>query len=185
VIVTGVTLVTTAVVTVNVTLVALAATVTLAGVVADALLSDRITTAPPAGAGPFNVTVPVEETPPPTVPGFITTPDIASGLMPSTAVFTEALKVAVIVAEVEFVTAIVVAVNVTLVAPAGMVTPAGTLAPALLLDRATSAPPAGAGLFKVTVPVEELPPTTLPGFIVNEAKAAGGLTVRVPACAVW
>ena len=55
--------------------VALAATVTLAGVVAELLLSDNVITAPPLGAGPLSVTVPVELMPPVTVAGFITSDD--------------------------------------------------------------------------------------------------------------
>jgi len=59
------------VLTVNVALLAPAATVTLAGTVAvDVLLLVRVTAAPPAGAGPLSVTVPVEESPPVTVVGF-------------------------------------------------------------------------------------------------------------------
>jgi hypothetical protein len=81
----------TLVVTVNVALVAPEATVTLAGVAEDALLSDRITTAPAAGAGPFNVTVPVEEAPANTLAGFITTVDIARGLTVSPAVSVDPL----------------------------------------------------------------------------------------------
>jgi hypothetical protein len=58
------------VVMVNVAVVAPAATVTLAGSCAAAvLLLDRVTTAPVAGAGPVNVTVPVDEVPPITVLG--------------------------------------------------------------------------------------------------------------------
>ena len=58
------------VVTVNVAVVAFAATVTLAGTCAAAvLLLDSVTTAPPDGARPFNVTVPVEEVPPITEAG--------------------------------------------------------------------------------------------------------------------
>ena len=53
------------VVTVNVAVVAFAATVTLVGTWAAAvLLLNKVTTAPPVGAGPFNVTVPVEGVPP-------------------------------------------------------------------------------------------------------------------------
>src|SRR5438445_10993729 len=64
--VTGVDVVTALVLTVNVALLAPAATVTLAGTVAvDVLLLVRVTAAPPAGAGPLSVTVPVEEFPPP------------------------------------------------------------------------------------------------------------------------
>jgi hypothetical protein len=57
--------VTEEVVTVNVALVAPAATVTFAGTVATAvLLLVSVTNAPLAGAGAFNVTVPVDEVPP-------------------------------------------------------------------------------------------------------------------------
>src|SRR5438552_15313475 len=63
--VTGVDVVTALVLTVNVALLAPAATVTLAGTVAvDVLLLVRVTAAPPAGAGPLSVTVPVEDCPP-------------------------------------------------------------------------------------------------------------------------
>src|SRR5207302_9011657 len=64
--VTGVDVVTALVLTVNVALLAPAATVTLAGTVAvDVLLLVRVTAAPPAGAGPLSVTVPVEDCAPP------------------------------------------------------------------------------------------------------------------------
>ena len=62
------------------------------------------------------------------------------------------------------VTDVVVMVNVALVAPAGIVTLAGTVAALELSESETAAPPAGAAALKVTVPVEELPPTTLVGF---------------------
>jgi hypothetical protein len=58
------------VVTVKVALVAPAATVTLAGTVAAAvLLPESVTTAPPEGAAPVSVTVPCEELPPVTLVG--------------------------------------------------------------------------------------------------------------------
>src|SRR6267154_2794811 len=61
----------TRVLTVKVALVAAAGTVTLEGTVAAAvLLLESATCAPPAGAGPLNVTVPVEEFPPATLVGF-------------------------------------------------------------------------------------------------------------------
>ncbi len=61
----------TLVLTVNVALVAPAATVTLDGTVAAAvLLLESATVAPPAGAGPLNVTAPVEGVPPMTLVGF-------------------------------------------------------------------------------------------------------------------
>jgi hypothetical protein len=75
-------------------------------------------------------------------------------------------------------------VNVALVAPAATVTLAGTVAAAvLLLPSVTAAPPAGAALLSITVPVEEAPPVTLAGFRVTEVTtAAGGFTVSVKLC---
>jgi len=68
--VTGVDVVTALVLTVNVALLAPAATVTLAGTVAvDVLLLVRVTAVPPVGAGPLSVTVPVEGDPPVTLAG--------------------------------------------------------------------------------------------------------------------
>ena len=66
--------VTLLVVTVNVALLAPAATVTLAGTVAAAALSlERETAAPPLGAGPLRVTVPAEGDPPITLIGLSAT----------------------------------------------------------------------------------------------------------------
>src|SRR5579871_218523 len=69
------------------------------------------------------------------------------------------------VAAVTVPTALVVTVNVAVVAPAATVTLAGTCAAeVLLLDSATLAPPVGAAPLSVTVPVDELPPVTLVGL---------------------
>ena len=69
-------MVTLLVVTVKVALVAPAATVTLAGTLATAvLLLDSVTTAPPLGAAPLRVTVPCEELPPVTLLGFSVSED--------------------------------------------------------------------------------------------------------------
>lgn len=62
--------------------------------------------------------------------------------------------------EVAPATGIVVTVNWALVAPAGTVTLVGTCAEPLLSDSVTDTPPAGAGPLRVTVAVDELPPTT-------------------------
>ena len=59
-------------------------------------------------------------------------------------------------------TALVVIVKVASVPPAGMETVAGGLTRLVsLLTSRTVVPPGGAGVCKVTVPVKELPPTTL------------------------
>ena len=81
------------------------------------------------------------------------------------------------------VTELVVTVKKPLVAPAGRVTLAGTVAAAvLLLESVTTAPPLGAGPFRVTLPCEELLPTTLVGFSVSEERVVEGVTVSE---AVW
>jgi hypothetical protein len=79
--VTAVVVRTPVVVTVKVALVAPAGTVTLAGVVAKELLSDRVTTTPAGGAAPFSVAVPIEEFPPAMVDGFMARLKRAGGLM--------------------------------------------------------------------------------------------------------
>jgi hypothetical protein len=79
----------------------------------------------------------------------------------------------VIVTAVLALTARLVTVKFALVAPAEMVTLAGTVAAAvLLLDSATTAPPEGAPLVNVSVPWEELPPTTDAGFRLNVERLA-------------
>jgi hypothetical protein len=67
--VTGVDVVTAVVFTVKVALLAPARTVTLEGTLATTLLLESITCAPPVGAGPLSVTVPVDCTPPVTPVG--------------------------------------------------------------------------------------------------------------------
>ncbi len=77
-------------------------------------------------------------------------------------------------------TLLVVTVNVALVAPVAIVTEAGTCAAEVrLLVRLTLDPPVGAGPLIVTVPVDELPPTTVLGFR-DSAVSVGALTVKVP-----
>ena len=74
------------VVMVNVAVVALAATVTLAGTGAAELLLANVTTAPPAGAAELNVTVPVDILPPTTLVGFKDSADTVRGVTLSVAV---------------------------------------------------------------------------------------------------
>src|SRR5438132_13150435 len=69
--VTGVDVATAVVLIVKVAVVLAAGTVTLEGTLAAALLLESATCAPPAGAGPLSVTVPVDDcTPPATLAGF-------------------------------------------------------------------------------------------------------------------
>ena len=76
-------------------------------------------------------------------------------------------------------TADVVIVKLAVVAPPATVTLAGTwAATVLLLVRETTAPPGGAGAFKVAVPADEVPPMTEPGLRLTEVSAAA-VTVRV------
>ena len=92
-IVADVMLATAVVVTANVAVVAPCATVTLAGTVADALLLDSVTRAPPVGAAALSVTVPVELAPPNRLVGASVTVEMvnAGGLMVSAAVCVLAL----------------------------------------------------------------------------------------------
>ena len=85
-----------------------------------------------------------------------------------------------IVTAVLEVTGLVVAVKVAVVAPAGTVTDAGTWAAAVrLLVSVTTTPPVGAGLFKVTVPVEDTPPCTVAGLTLTPLSATDAVTVKV------
>jgi hypothetical protein len=79
------------------------------------------------------------------------------------------------------VTDAVATVKLAAVAPPGTVTLAGTVAAALLPDSVTAAPPEGAGAFRVTVPVEGLPPPTLAGLrdTAESLAPVGGFTVIV------
>src|SRR5437870_2294338 len=171
--VTGVDVVTALVLTVNVALLAPAATVTLAGTVAvDVLLLVRVTAAPPAGAGPLSVTVPVEDCAPPvTVVGFSVSVESvgrACGATVGGAGVVTGAEDAEVVTGVDVVTALLVTVNVALLAPAATVTLESTLAATLSLESNTCAPPASAGPLSVTVPVEDCtPPVTLVGFSVS------------------
>ena len=75
------------VVMLNVALAAPAATVTLAGTDAAGLLLESATCAPPAGAGPFSVTLPEAGLPPVTLAGLMPSEEIAAGSRVSWAVF--------------------------------------------------------------------------------------------------
>ena len=82
------------------------------------------------------------------------------------------------------VTLLVVTVKTALVEFAGTITLAGTWALALSLLSATEMPPVGAATFRVTVPCEFVPPTTLTGLSVSELTFVCGKTVNVAVCDV-
>jgi len=85
--------------------------------------------------------------------------------------------VAVIVSVSLAATFVVVTANVALFAPAATVTVAGTVTLALLDLRATDTDPVAATVaFRVTVPVEPVPPETDVGFT-ETAEINGGKTV--------
>jgi hypothetical protein len=73
--------------------------------------------------------------------------------------------------------------NVADVAPCATVTVAGTVAPVVAL-RATSEPPCGAGLARVIVPTETLPPMSEFGEVLTLLKR-GVWTVRDPVMVVF
>jgi mannose/fructose-specific phosphotransferase system component IIA len=176
--------VTALVATVNVAVLLPATTVTEAGTVAEALLLERETAAPPVGAAALKVRVPVTDVPPVTLAGFTLTDDratLVAGVIVSAAVLLTPLQVAVRVAETEDVTELVATVNVAVVLPAATVTVAGTVAEALLLASETKIPPVGAAAPTVTVPVTEVPPVTLVGLTLIEESATVAAGVMVSA----
>lgn len=164
-------LATTVVLTVNWPLLSPSGITMLPGTVAEPLLLERLTRTPPAGAGDVNVTVPVEGLPPVTVLGervrLASWPGPGSAGLIVSAALTLLADVAVMVAIVALPTGVVLTVNWPLDEPSGMTILAGTVADALLLDRLTSTPPAGATAARVTVPVEGFPPVTVVGASVR------------------
>jgi hypothetical protein len=89
-------------------------------------------------------------------------------------------SVAVTVAVWLLATDVVLTVNVALVAPAGTVTLAGVDAELELSLSETTVPPLGAAAVNVTVPVEDVPPTTVAGLRLtadNDVEVGVGFTV--------
>jgi hypothetical protein len=165
----------------NVAVVAPETTVTEVGAVALVLLDCTVMLAPPEGAGPLRVTVPVDDVPPVTDVGERVRLVRLAGLIVRLEVFVTPPAVPVIVAETTVATADVVIENVELEAPAETVTVAGTVALELLDVRVTWVPPGPAGPFRVTVPLDELLPITVVGERVKPFNTAG-LMVSIAVC---
>jgi hypothetical protein len=176
--VTVVALFTPLVVTVKFAAVLPAATVTLTGVTASVLSSESVTTAPPVGAGPFKVAVPVVLLPPVTLVGLNVMVESTGGLivkLPVWELAAPALNVPVTVTVAAVATPVVVTVNVAVVAPLETTTLAGVVAAVLSSVSVTvlwAAVP-DAGPFKVTVPMDEVPPVTEVGLMVIDVRARG------------
>jgi hypothetical protein len=160
----------------------LAAMVTVAGTPAtEVLLLESVTTAPLEGAGPFKLTVPVEDVPPATLVGFRLKEVRTAGKTTNAAARAVPLTVAEIVTVVLLATALVATTKVPVVAFEGMATETGTVATeGLLVVSATLIPPEGAGPLSTNVPVAPFPPKTVFGFNVTEDKMIeGGNTARL------
>ena len=121
-----------------------AATVTVAGTVAEASLESRLTTRPPVGALVSRLTIPVAVLPPATPAGEMVMTETRGAVTVRSAFAAVPLDEAVMVADAFAETAIVVIVKVALVAPSATVTLAGSDAAALLDARLTTTPPTGA-----------------------------------------
>lgn len=78
-------------------------------------------------------------------------------------------------------TADVVTVKLVLVDPEGTVTLAGSEAAAELSESDTTAPPVGATALRLTVPVDDAPPTTLIGLSVIDVRVMDEVGVMLSA----
>jgi len=134
---------------------------TLAGTEAfDGLLLIIVTTTPPAGAGPVRLTVPTDVEPPAITEGVSVTDERITVIAGFTVMIVDLFtpeKLAVMLPAVGEATASELIVKFADVRFTGIVTDAATIAAGLALERATAAPPAGAGPVSVTVPVAGCP----------------------------
>jgi len=157
--------------------VAPAGTVTVAWTVALVELDVSVTTVL-GPAGPASVTVPVAGLPPMSDVGVTVTLASPAGVIVSVADCVVPLSVPAIVTGVLVETPVVVIGNVAVLVPAPTTTVAWTVAEVLFDERLTVSPPVGALLLNVTVPVEDVPPTTDNGETVTLVKV-GAVIVRV------
>jgi len=155
--------------------------VTVAGTVAAFEPLESFTTSPPEGAGPLSVAVPVEGVPPVTVAGLREIEVNAGGSTVRVAFCVTPLRLPDTVATTCDATATVVALKVALVELARIATEAGTATVVRLLESLTTNPPVGAGALRLTVPVEGVPPATVFGLKLSDAKPTG-TKVRFAVC---
>src|SRR4051794_12633656 len=122
---------------------------------------ERVSAAPPGGAAPFKVAVPITLIPPWTLVGDRDKACRPAGSMTRDVVRLTASLCAVIVTVFSPATPRVTTVIACEVAPAGIVKDFGPgIASASLLDRVTGRPPIGAGELRSTDPFAVPPPTT-------------------------
>ena len=137
-----------------------------------------ITSAPPAGAGPVNVTVPVAPEPPATLIGATVKERSArfgGGVMVRALVWLTELNDAVIPTTAGVRIVVVSIVTVAEMLPCGTRTVAGTAASdGSSLANTITAPSTEAGLVSVTVAVTGRPPTTELGESDSDASTTGG-----------
>ena len=179
-IVAGVGTDTAPVVTLKLAPVAPAGTFTEAGTLVAAELVDSETAAPPLGAAALKVTLPVDALPPIRLAGLSATDASnaapgAAGVTISSAWRPVPARSAKMLTEKVSATVAVEIGKLALLAPAGTDTLAGSTAtPGKGVDNATTAPPLGAPVLRVTVPIAELPPVTLVGFTDTPDSSGGG-----------
>jgi hypothetical protein len=172
-----VTAVTPVVVPVNVTLVAPAGTVTVAGTVTALLALDNVTTVPAGPAADPRVTRNVMLLPPLRDVGDADNAVITAAF---TTTFSDLLIApwdATTVPAVSESTATDVAVKLAESAPSGTVTVAGTVIAGLLLTKSTVTPPAGAIPVNVTLPMVDAPPFSI--VDIESVDNTGAATVMV------
>src|SRR6185503_3412326 len=151
--------------------VAPAGTVTVGGTVAG-LTDDSCTSAPPVGAAPLKVTVPVDELPAFTVDGLSVsevTPTVTPGFTVTLALAVDEPNAAVMVADVVCVTGKAPNENSPCVDPDDTMTFGGRLIAGLFADRVTSTWPAGAGAVRLTKPTPPWLPVSVLTFSVIDA----------------
>jgi hypothetical protein len=150
-------------------------TVTEAGTANAALLLASETRAPPTGAVRFRVTEQLEVPEPVMVEGVqLRAVSRAAGSRLTERPAEDPFKEALIVAVPAAVMVAAVALKVAEVEPAGTVTEAGRVSAGLLSASEITAPPAGAGAFRVTVQSVEPEPVMAPGAQVRAVNRMEG-----------